>query len=112
VFVCDDAPEHRALVRAVLDMESAVEVVGEAADGAECLEGVAATHPDVLVLDLQMPRVDGWGVLEALHGEGPRVLVMSSASDVDERVRATGAEFLPKGRPPTDLLDAVRRLAA
>jgi hypothetical protein len=56
--------------------------------------------------------VDGWGVLEALHGQGPRVLVMSSASDVDERVRARGADFLAKGGPPTDLLDAVRRLAA
>ena len=112
MFVCDDAPEHRALVRAVLDLEAEVEVVGEAADGEQCLDGVASTDPDVLVLDLQMPVLDGWQVLDRLHPERPRVLVLSSATGVDDRVRAAGAEFLPKGMPPGELLDAVKRLAA
>jgi DNA-binding NarL/FixJ family response regulator len=112
VFVCDDAPEHRALVRALLDMDADLELVGEAADGAECLDGVAATDPDVLVLDLNMPGVDGWRVLDELDGDHPRVLVLSSAFDADDRVRAKGAEFLRKGGPPTELIDAIRRLAA
>jgi DNA-binding NarL/FixJ family response regulator len=112
VFVCDDAPEHRALVRAVLDTEDEVEIVGEAADGEQCLDGVAATDPDVLVLDLNMPGLDGWQVLERLGRDHPRVLVLSSAFDAGERVRAKGADFLRKGGPPTELVDAIRRLAA
>ena len=113
VFVCDDAPEHRALVRAVLADEPDLEVVGEAIDGATCLTGLALTRPDVLVLDLQMPVKDGWDVLAELRERpaAPRVLVVSSDAGAAERVRAAGAEFLAKGAPIEALRAAIRRLA-
>src|SRR5213596_1828144 len=63
VVICDDAPDHRALVRAVLADEPDVEVVGEAADGDTCMTAIALTDPDVLVLDLHMPGSDGFKVL-------------------------------------------------
>jgi DNA-binding NarL/FixJ family response regulator len=115
VVICDDVPEARAFVRAVLADEPGVEVVGEASDGATCLTSIALTTPDVVVLDLQMPGTDGFHVLDALRGRPhpPRVLVYSSATDeeIRARVRASGAYFLPKGVPPEALAAAVRQLA-
>jgi CheY-like chemotaxis protein len=115
VLICDDAPEARAFVRAVLAGENGYVVVGEAGDGATCLTSIALTHPDLLVLDLQMPGTDGFYVLDALRDRpgNPRVLVYSSATDeqVVARVRASGADFLAKGAAPEQLAAAVRRLS-
>ncbi len=116
ILICDDAPDHRALVRAVLAEVPGVEIVGEAADGDTCLTAIALTDPDVLVLDLHMPRSDGYKVLASLSDllTAPRVLVLSSTRDDGARARVTaaGAEFLPKGASPDELAAAVRRLAA
>jgi len=114
VFVCDDAADHRALVRAVLADQPDLEVVGEAIDGATCLTGLALARADVLVLDLQMPGKDGWYVLDELAGrtDAPRVLVVSSNAGAAERVRAAGAEFLPKGAPVEALRAAIRLLGS
>jgi DNA-binding NarL/FixJ family response regulator len=116
VLVCDDAPEHRALVRAMLADLPDVEIVGEASDGAACLTSIALTKPDVLVLDLQMPVKDGFDVLKALseRDDAPSVLVVSSAppDEVRDRVHEAGAEFLAKGSAPSELAAAVRRLTA
>jgi DNA-binding NarL/FixJ family response regulator len=113
VYVCDDSPEHRALMRAVLDDFPELEVVGEAGEGGACLVGVADTNADVLVLDLRMPGMDGWEALERLRGreDAPRVLVMSSspAQEVEERVREAGAAFLRKGASPDEVRDAIRQ---
>ena len=115
VLICDDAPEARAFVRAVLDGENGIEIVGEATDGATCLTSIALTQPDVVVLDLQMPGTDGFHVLEALRDRprAPRVLVYSSARDEATlaRVRAAGAYFLAKGASPDAVAAAVRQLA-
>jgi CheY-like chemotaxis protein len=111
VYVCDDSPDHRALVRAVLD--GAVEIAGEASDGRTCLDELAETDADVLLLDLHMPGMSGFEVLEELRrrGDAPRVVVLTSspADEVAERVRAAGAEYLRKGAPPGELRDAVLR---
>jgi CheY-like chemotaxis protein len=109
VYVCDDSPEHRALVRAVLG--EAAEIAGEAADGRTCLDELDATQPDVLVLDLQMPGMTGFEVLDELRrrDDPPRVLVLTSSppGEVGERVRAAGADYLRKGESPDVLRDAV-----
>jgi DNA-binding NarL/FixJ family response regulator len=114
VLICDDAPDHRAFVRAVLAEEPDLEVVGEASDGETCLTAIALTHPDVVILDLQMPVKDGFQVLDVLQRRPapPRVLVVSAApaDEVAERVHAGGADFLAKGATPAELAAAVRRL--
>jgi DNA-binding NarL/FixJ family response regulator len=105
------------LVRAVLSDAPEVEIAGEAGDGRACLEGVEETHPDLLLLDLRMPGMDGFEVLDELReraGSSPRVLVLTSSppEEVADRVHAAGADYLRKGAPPDVLLDAVRSLAA
>ena len=66
IYICDDSPEYRLLLRMVLADEGAV-IVGEGADGQECLDGVAATEPSLVLLDLNMPNLGG---LEALPRPG------------------------------------------
>ena len=114
-LLVDDHTLFREGLRRVLESESDIRVVGEASDGATCLTSIALTHPDLLVLDLQMPGTDGFYVLDALRDRpgNPRVLVYSSATDeqVVARVRASGADFLAKGAAPEQLAAAVRRLS-
>lgn len=82
VFIADDVASLRALWRIFLSEDPEMEIVGEAADGAEALDGVRRTDPDVLVLDLSMPRVDGLEVIRTLRAEDSavRVLVASGFS--------------------------------
>lgn len=105
VLICDDEPAIRLLYRTAIEDEGA-DVV-EAADGVECLEVAAACHPDLVILDLWMPRRDGLSVLPELHTLCPsaRVLVVSAhaAVEVFEQSRTRGAtacfdklSFLPR----------------
>ena len=112
VFICDDVAEVRLLVRTALDHDPDVFVVGEAADGTSALEGIAASNPDVVVLDLAMPHADGLQVLRELRAreEPIRVVVFSGfgAPGMSEAVRDLGAAcFIPKGSPLTELRDAI-----
>jgi DNA-binding NarL/FixJ family response regulator len=117
VLVADDHQLVRAGVRTLLDAEADITVVGEARDGAEAIESAAGTEPDVVLMDLSMPGVDGVegtrGVLA--RSPGTRVLVLTSFSD-RERVRevlAAGAiGYVLKDSEPADLLAAVRAAAA
>lgn len=116
IYVCDDSPEHRMLMRAVLDDQPDLEIVGEAADGGEALTELAETDVDVLVLDLRMPGMDGWEALDRLRERGDEtpVLVMTSspADEVEKRVREKGAHFLRKGASPEQVREALRKLGA
>src|SRR4051794_35917114 len=116
IYVCDDSPEHRMLMRAVLDDQPDLEIVGEACEGGACLTDLERADVDVLVLDLRMPGMDGWEALERLNErqDRPRVLVMTSSppDEVEARVRAKGASFLRKGASPEAVRDALRRLGA
>ncbi|WP_247678399.1 MULTISPECIES: response regulator transcription factor [unclassified Micromonospora] len=92
-------------------------VVGEATDGAEVPEAVAAYAPDVVLMDIRMPRVDGLAATEALRAtaDPPEVLVLTTF-DADEQVlralRAGASGFLLKDTPPAEIVAAVRRVAA
>ncbi|WP_238425639.1 response regulator [Micromonospora parastrephiae] len=92
-------------------------VVGEAADGGEVPAAVAAYAPDVVLMDIRMPRVDGLTATEALRAQPhpPEVLVLTTF-DADEQVlralRAGAAGFLLKDTPPAEIVHAVRRVAA
>src|SRR3954447_12659438 len=108
--------DHHAVVReglrTFLALQDGLEVVGEAADGAETLEAVAALEPDVVLMDLVMPRLDGVGAMRALRDAGatPRVIVLTSFAE-DERIlpaiRAGAAGYLLKDVAPAELARAV-----
>lgn len=95
IVIADDAPDIRMLVKAVLDGEDDLEVVGEAADGLEAIEVVERTQPDVVLLDLSMPRMDGLEALPRLREVAPTsaIVVLSGFlnEDVKSRVLELGA---------------------
>jgi DNA-binding NarL/FixJ family response regulator len=100
VLIVDDHPTFRATARALLQAEG-FEVVGEADDGASALEAVRSLHPDLVLLDVQLPDTDGFTVAAALtgNGSGPQVVLTSSrdVSDFGPLVAESGARgFVPK----------------
>lgn len=118
VVVADDHPVVRDGLVAMLGADPGIEVVGTGSDGAEALETVAATHPDVILLDLRMPVMDGVATLRALaeqEGPRPRVLVLTTY-DTDHGIRAAfeaGADgLLLKDARREELVRAVHDLAA
>jgi DNA-binding NarL/FixJ family response regulator len=108
----------RAGFRALLDSRSDIEVVGEAATGAEALEQVRALRPDVVVMDIRMPEMDGLEATRQITRDRAlghtRVLVLTTF-DLDEYVfgalRAGASGFLLKGGEPADLVQAIRIVA-
>jgi CheY-like chemotaxis protein len=114
VVLADDAADLRFLVRLTLETDGRFQVVGDAADGVEAIALVESESPDVVVLDMAMPRMDGLEVLAALKARGfnCKVLAMSGFNGgVEERATALGAhDYLRKGTAP--LTDLVPRLLA
>lgn len=108
VVIADDAPDIRALVKAVLEVEDDLEVVGEAADGLEAIEVVERTQPDVVLLDLSMPRMDGLEALPRLREVAPSsvVVVLSGFlnEDVKRRVIELGASLCVEKGLQVDIL--------
>ncbi len=113
VLLVDDQPLLRTGFRLILQSEPDIEVVGEAGDGEVALSQVRALHPDVVLMDIRMPRMDGVEATRRLAGleAPPRVLVLTTY-DLDEYVvdslRAGASGFLLKDVPAEDLVDAVR----
>jgi len=118
VLIVDDQSLVRAGFRMILEAEDDVEVVGEAADGSEALEASAQCSPDVILMDVRMPNVDGLEATRRLlegKSEGPRILILTTF-DLDEYVwealHAGASGFLLKDTPPEQLVDAIRVVAA
>ena len=116
VVLVDDQTLVRQGVRGLLELVSDIEVVGEASDGEEALEKVPELKPDVLLLDIRMPRLDGIAVLEALSKAGslPPTLVLTTFDDGDAAIAAikAGAKGLMlKDVSLEDLARAIRSLA-
>jgi len=113
IVVADDNQSIRLLLATLLALEEDFELVAQATDGAEAVAVVERERPDLLVLDLAMPRMDGLEVLERLHATCPevRIVVYSGygTPEVDESARRLGAvACLPKGIPPDDLVGRLR----
>nr|WP_236049760.1 response regulator transcription factor [Actinoplanes ovalisporus] len=117
VLIVDDDALVRAGLSMILSAASDIVVVGEAADGAEVPGAVSRHAPDVVLMDIRMPRVDGLAATETLRSrpQAPEVLVLTTF-DADEFVlralRAGASGFLLKDTPPAEILHAVRRVAA
>ena len=117
VLIVDDQSLVRAGFRMILDAEPEIEVVGEAADGLEAVLATRQTEPDVILMDIRMPNVDGLEATRRLldgRTDGPRVLILTTF-DLDEYVyealRAGASGFLLKDTPPEQLVDAIMIVA-
>jgi DNA-binding NarL/FixJ family response regulator len=118
VVVVDDQALVRAGFRVLVDSEEDFEVLGEASNGFEAVTLVARTHPDVVLMDVRMPEMDGIEatrqILGAHHEDTPRILILTTF-DLDEYVyaalRCGASGFMLKDTPPAELLAAIRIIA-
>jgi DNA-binding NarL/FixJ family response regulator len=117
VLLVDDDALVRAGLSLMLDGTGDIAVVAEAGDGREAVAAVDAHHPDVVLMDLQMPHVDGITATRRLRARpgAPEVIVLTTF-DTDENIvhalRAGASGFLLKDTPPAQIADAVARVAA
>jgi DNA-binding NarL/FixJ family response regulator len=117
IAVADDHPVVRDGLVAMLETQPDFEIVGSASNGTEALVLVESRDPDVLLLDLEMPSLDGVGVLRRIRASAARVrVIVFTVFDTDERiiaaVEAGAAGYLLKGAPRADVFAAVRVVAA
>jgi DNA-binding NarL/FixJ family response regulator len=119
VLLVDDQALIRAGFRMILDAEEGIEVVGESADGTQAVDSVRRLKPDVVLMDIRMPEMDGIEATRLItgrggEGEGPRVLMLTTF-DLDEYVydalRAGASGFLLKDVPAEQLVDGIRVVA-
>jgi DNA-binding NarL/FixJ family response regulator len=120
VLLVDDQALVRAGFRMILDSEPGIEIVGEASDGLEAIEAVRRDRPDVVLMDIRMPELDGLEATRRILAngsleEGPRVLMLTTF-DLDEYVyealRAGASGFLLKDTPPEQLVQGIQVVAS
>jgi DNA-binding NarL/FixJ family response regulator len=119
VLIADDQALVRAGFQALLDAQDGIEVVGEAADGRQAVELARELRPDVILMDIRMPVLDGIAATREIAGDerlnDVRIVILTTF-ELDEyvfdAVRAGAAGFLVKDTRPTELIDAVRVVAA
>lgn len=117
VLICDDQSLVRSGFRMILEAREDLEVVGEAEDGLKAVELARQTGPDVILMDVRMPNLDGVQATRRIveAGSGARVIVLTTY-DLDEYVfdaiRAGASGFLLKDVQPTQLVDGIRAVAA
>jgi len=117
VLLVDDQALVRSGFRLILDAQDDMEVVGEAADGRAAIEEAARLHPDVVLMDVRMPEVDGIAATRTIVGERPaaRVLVLTTFDEdriVYDAMKAGASGFLLKSAPPAQFVEAVRTVAS
>jgi len=115
VFVADDVPDMRALVRFALEDAPDMVVVGEAGTGAEAVAGVGKTRPDVVLLDLSMPDLDGLDVIPVVLEQSPETGIVVFSGFEAARMRGPTLElgahrYVEKGRPLDELRAAIREV--
>jgi DNA-binding NarL/FixJ family response regulator len=117
VLIADDQAMVRAGFRMILEAEHDIEVVGEAKDGEEALAAARRMRPNVVVMDIRMPRLDGVAATRQVLAEvdpQPHVVIVTTFDDDEnlyEALRAGAGGFLLKNAPPEELVEAVRTVA-
>jgi DNA-binding NarL/FixJ family response regulator len=117
VYLVDDVPELRELIKFGMEEDPGFEVVGEAGDGRTALEGIAATRPAAVLLDLSMPDMDGLEAIPEIRKRDPDVaIIVLSGFSVDRMgppALERGADgYVEKGTPIQELRDATRLAVA
>jgi NarL family two-component system response regulator LiaR len=117
VLIADDHAVVREGLRTFLDLQDGIEVVGEAADGDEAIREAERLQPDVILIDLVMPRLDGVQAMRELRARVPRVRAVVLTSFLDDKhllpaMRAGAAGYLLKSVQPQELARAVRAAVA
>jgi DNA-binding NarL/FixJ family response regulator len=118
VLIADDQPLVRAGLRMILELEPDIDILGEAADGDAVVSLAAETLPDVILMDVRMPRTDGLEATRRIvrdRADGPRVLILTTF-DLDdyvyEALHAGASGFVLKDIEPEQLVEAIRVVAA
>ncbi|HET6691191.1 MAG TPA: response regulator transcription factor [Miltoncostaeaceae bacterium] len=114
VLLADDNARFRGVLRRLLERDPEIMVVAEAGDGAEALELAEDVRPDVVLMDVSMPGLDGLEATYALKAQLPDVTVlMLSVGDKEQEIAAGlaggAAEYLVKGGPAREIVDAIKR---
>lgn len=117
IVVADDHPIVRAGIVGLLDQAPGIEVVGEASDGAQAVELAASERPDLVLMDLRMPGVDGASATASIvaAGQGTRVLVLTTYETDDHilaAIEAGASGYLLKAAPQAEILAGIRAVAA
>lgn len=116
ILLVDNHPLVRRTIRTLLERNDGIKVVGEAKDGAEAVEQAIVLKPDVVVMDVKMPQMDGLQATKAIRARQPEIGVvlisMYSAADLDESIHKAGAAaFVAKAAVLAELLPAVHLAA-
>jgi DNA-binding NarL/FixJ family response regulator len=116
ILLADDHPIVREGLAAVLGTQPDFEIVGQANDGAEAVDLASALRPDIVLLDLAMPQLDGVQALRAMHAESAELkALVFTASETDDRIigaiQAGAQGYLLKGAPRDELFNAIRVIA-
>jgi DNA-binding NarL/FixJ family response regulator len=117
IAIADDQPLVRAGLRMIIEAADDLRIVAEASDGREAIDAARRAHPDIVLMDIRMPTIDGIEATRQITTAGdhpPRVLILTTF-DLDEYVlgalRAGASGFLLKDVPPEQLVDAIRTVA-
>ena len=116
VLLVDDHPVVRAGIEGILNSQPDIEVVGEASDGIEAICLNQTLQPDVILMDLQMPKMDGVTAIKAIHEQAnpPHILVLTTYdtdADIAQAIQAGATGYLLKDTPREDFFAAVRQVA-
>jgi NarL family two-component system response regulator LiaR len=115
VLIADDHPVIRKGIRHLLETESGIDLVGEAANGREAIQAVERFHPDVILMDIVMPELDGIGAIREIRARNSdaRILVLTTFTTDDKlfpAIEAGASGYLLKNTEPEELVRAIRQV--